>query len=73
MADRKRSFAKSRDYLIAAGLFKSPFEACKRLSSEDQELLLRKIEKQWSRRLPTIQPKQYKAVEIIGIEIKQSS
>ena len=73
MADRKRSFAKSRDYLIAAGLFKSAFEACKRLSSEDQELLLRKIEKQWSRCLPTVQPKQYKAVEIIGIEIKQSS
>ena len=73
MADRERSFAKSRDYLIAAGLFESAFEACKRLSSEDQELLLRKIEKQWSRCLPTVQPKQYKAVEIIGIEIKQSS
>jgi hypothetical protein len=31
-----------------------------------------KIEKQWSRRQPTAQPKQYKTVEIIGIEIKQS-
>ena len=72
MADRKRSSAKTRDYLIAAGLFESAFEACKRLSSEDQELLLRKIEKQWLRRLQTVQPKQYKAVEIIGIEIKQS-
>ena len=72
MGDRKRSFAKTRDYQIAAGLFEFAFEACKRLSSEDQEWLLRKIEKQCSRRLPTVQPKQYKAVEIIGIEIKQS-
>ena len=72
MGDRKRSVAEMRDYRIAAGLFKSAFEACKRLCSEDQELLLRKIEKQWSRRLPTVQPKQYKAVKIIGIEIKQS-
>jgi hypothetical protein len=72
MDDRKRSFAKERDYRIAAGLFESAFEACKRLSSEDQQLLLRKIEKRWSRRQPTAQPKQYKTVEIIGIEIKQS-
>ena len=72
MGDRKRSFAEMRNYRIAAGLFESAFEACKRLSSEDQELLLRKIEKQRSRRLPTAQPKQYKAVKIIGIEIKQS-
>ena len=72
MDDRKRSFAKVRDYRIAAGLFESAFEACKRLSSEDQELLLRKIEKQCCRQRPTVQPKQCKTVEIIGIEIKQS-
>jgi hypothetical protein len=72
MDDCKRSFAKERDYRIAAGLFESAFEACKRLSSEDRQSLLRKIEKQWSRHTPTAQPKQYKTVEIIGIEIKQS-
>jgi hypothetical protein len=72
MDDRKQSFAKMRDYRIAAGLFESAFEACKRLSSEDRQSLLRKIEKQWSRRQPPAQPKQYKTVEIIGIEIKQS-
>ena len=73
MDDRKQSFAKMRDYRIAAGLFKSAFEACKRLSSEDRQSLLTKIEKQCSRHPPTAQPKQYKTVEIIGIEIKQSS
>jgi hypothetical protein len=72
MDDRKRSFAKERDYRIAAGLFESALEACKRLSSEDQQSLLTKIEQRWSRRPPTAQLKQYKAVEIIGIEIKQS-
>jgi len=46
------SFAKMRDYRIAEGLFESAFEACRRLSSEDQQLLLRKTEKQWSRRVP---------------------
>ena len=72
MDDRKQSFAKMRDYRIAAGLFESAFEACKRLSSEDRQSLLKKIEKQWSRHAPTAQPKQSKTVEIIGIEIKQS-
>jgi hypothetical protein len=48
MDDRKRSFAKERYYRIAAGLFESAFEACKRLSSDDQQSLSRKIEKQWS-------------------------
>ena len=72
MDDRKRSFAKERDYRIAAGLFESAFEACKRLSSEDRHSLLRKIEKQWSRHTPAAEPKQYKAVEIVSIEIKQS-
>jgi hypothetical protein len=72
MDDCKRSFAKERDYRIAAGLFEAALEACKCLSSEDQQSLLRKIEKQWSRHTPTAQPKQYKTVEIIGIEIKQS-
>ena len=50
----------------------SALEACKRLSSEDQQSLLTKIEKQWSRHKPLAQPQQYKTVEIIGIEIKQS-
>jgi hypothetical protein len=72
MDDRKRSCGKERDYRIAAGLFESAFEACKRLSSEDRQSLLRKIEKQWSRHKPPAEPKQYKTVEIIGIEIKQS-
>jgi hypothetical protein len=71
MDDRKRSFTKERDYRIAAGLFESALEACKRLSSEDQQSLLAKIEQRWSRRPPTAQPKRYKTVEIIGIEIKQ--
>jgi hypothetical protein len=72
MDDCQRSFAKERDYRIAVGLFDSAFEACKRLSSEDRQSLLRKIEKQWSRHKPPTQPQQYKTVEIIGIEIKQS-
>jgi hypothetical protein len=72
MHDRKRSSAKERDYRIAAGLFEAAFEACKYLSSEDRQSLLRKIEKQWSRHTPTAQPKQSKTVQIIGIEIKQS-
>jgi hypothetical protein len=72
MDDCKRSFAKERDYRIAASLFESAFEACKRLSSEDRQSLLRKIEKQWSRHTPIAQSKQYKAVEIVSIEIKQS-
>jgi hypothetical protein len=72
MEGRKRSFAKERDYRIAAGLFESALEACKHLSSEDQQSLLRKIEKQWSGYTPTAQPKQIKTIEIIGIEIKQS-
>jgi hypothetical protein len=37
MDDRKRSFAKERDYRIAAGLFESAFEAYKHLSSEDRQ------------------------------------
>ena len=64
MDDCKQSFAKMRDYRIAAGLFESAFEACKRLSSEDRQSLLTKIEKQCSRHPPTAQPKQYKTVEI---------
>jgi hypothetical protein len=72
MDERKRSFAKERDYRIAAGLLESALEACKRLSSEDQRSLLTKIEKRWSRHKPLAQPQQYKTVEIIGIEIKQS-
>jgi hypothetical protein len=72
MDEGKRSFAKERDYRIAAGLFEAAFEACKHLSSEDRQSLLRKIEKQWSRQKPPAQPQQYKTVEIIGIEIKQS-
>jgi hypothetical protein len=47
MDERKRSFAKERDYRIAAGLFESALEACKRLSSEDQQSLLT-IEKVWA-------------------------
>jgi hypothetical protein len=72
MDERRRSFAKERDYRIAAGLFESALKVCKRLSSEDQQSLLRKMEKQWSRHKPPAQPQQYKTVEIIGIEIKQS-
>ena len=72
MDDCKRTFVKERDYRIAAGLFDSAFEACERLSSDDQQSLLRKIEKHCSRHPTTTQPKQYKTVEIIGIEIKQS-
>jgi hypothetical protein len=72
MDERKRSFAKERDYRIAAGLLESALKVCKRLSSEDQQSLLRKMEKQWSRHKPPAQPQQYKTVEIIGIEIKQS-
>jgi hypothetical protein len=73
MDDRKRSFAKERDYRIAEGLFESALEACKRLCSEDRQSLLRKVEKQWSRHKPPTQPKQYKTVEIISVEIEQSS
>ena len=72
MDERKRLFAKERDYRIAAGLFKPALEACKRLSWEDQQSLLTKIEKQWSRHKPLAESQQYKTVEIIGIEIKQS-
>jgi hypothetical protein len=67
----ERSFARERDYRIAEGLFESALEACKRLSSGDRQSLLRKVEKHWSRHKPPAQPKQYKTVEIIGIEIKQ--
>jgi hypothetical protein len=72
MDDRERSSVKERDYRIAAGLFEAAIEACKYLSSEDRQSLLRKIEKQWSRHKPTAQPKQNKTVQIIAIEIKQS-
>jgi|HubBroStandDraft_6_1064221.scaffolds.fasta_scaffold2381837_1 hypothetical protein len=61
----------TRDYQIAAGLFESAFEACERLSSEDQRLILRKIAKQASLHVPTAQPKEYKTVQVIGIAIKK--
>ena len=62
----------TRDYQIAAGLFKSAFEASnERLSSEDQWLILRKIAKQASQHVPTAQPKEYKTVQVIGIAIKK--
>ena len=69
MDERKRSFAKERDYRIAAGLVESALEACKRLSSEDQQSLLRKMEKQWSRHKPLAQPQQYKTVEIMVLRL----
>jgi hypothetical protein len=68
----RRSFVKAQDYRIAQGLFDSAFSACKRLSPEDQQSLLSKIEKQSSRRIKAAQRKEHKTVRIIGITISES-
>ncbi len=61
---------KERDYRMAGLL--GPLQTTTNALFAEEQSLLRKTEKQWSRYKPPAQPQQYKTVEIIGIEIKKS-
>ena len=50
MDDHERSAAEELDYQLATRYFASAFEHCDRLPTEDQQLLLREINIQISKR-----------------------
>ena len=72
MDDRKRSVAEQLDYRIAVRLFESAFEACARLSDQDQRILLGEIAKRASQKTGPAQEQKAKAIQILGIEIDSS-
>ena len=72
MDDRKRSVAEQLDYRIAVRLFESAFEACARLSDQDQRILLGEIAKRASQKTGPAQGQKAKAIQILGIEIDSS-
>jgi hypothetical protein len=67
----KRSFLQERDYRTAQELFEAALSACKRLSPEDRQSLLSKVEKQ-SSRYQAVQPTERETVRIMGITISES-
>jgi hypothetical protein len=69
MGDSKR--AKTLEYRIAARHFETAFEACKRLSQEDQEILLKEAAERILRQLRVDALEDERAVRVVGIEIKQ--
>jgi hypothetical protein len=72
MDDRKRSVAEQLDYRIAVRLFESAFEACERLSDQDQRILLGEIAKRASQTIGPAEEQKAKAIQILGIEIDSS-
>jgi hypothetical protein len=72
MDDRKRSVAEQLDYRIAVRLFESAFEACARLSDQDQRILLGEIAKRASQKTGPAEEQKAKAIQILGIEIDSS-
>jgi hypothetical protein len=72
MDDRKRSVAEQLDYRIAVRLFESAFEACERLSDQDQRILFGEIAKRASQKTGPAEEQKAKAIQILGIEIDSS-
>jgi len=72
MDDRKRSVAEQLDYRIGVRLFESAFEACARLSDQDQRILLGEIAKRASQKTGPAEEQKAKAIQILGIEIDSS-
>jgi predicted XRE-type DNA-binding protein len=68
--DDARSFAAKLDYRMAVRRFESAFEACERLTEADRQLLFKEIAERVNQHLRQAQPKEQKAVKVIGIEIE---
>jgi len=72
MDDHKRDFSEELDYRIALRRFESAFEACQRLPDEDRESLLRDIARKILQQVPSDLPREQRAIQVLGVQIKDS-
>jgi hypothetical protein len=72
MDERIRAFDEVVEYQIAVRRFESAFEACKRLSHENRQLLLKEVANRLSQHMPDSPSEEQTKVKVIGVEIKQS-
>ncbi len=68
--DDARSFAAKLDYRTARRRFELAFETCERLTEADRKLLFKEIAERVTQHLRQAQPKEQKAVQVIGIKIE---
>jgi hypothetical protein len=60
-------------YRIAARMFESAFAACERLPEPGRQLLLREIGKRILKNISSSPTEAVKAIQIVGVEIKQQN